>query len=165
MFRGKPRAKIGMPCGRASGLIVVDIDCHEGRPSGFDSIPNYAELSDHIVKTAGGGRHLYFADDGKTGIAHPFPGVEVRGEGHYVILPGPYGYDWERGGDLKDLKPVPDSLLQNAKASRTRERRRRAEPMPAWLAERCRDFAGAGVSSAKDDLPALRRRDQSDPKP
>ena len=53
---------------------------HPGKPSGFEHLPNWAELSDYIVKTAGGGRHLHHADDGKTAIAHPFPGVEVRGE-------------------------------------------------------------------------------------
>jgi hypothetical protein len=131
-----PNAKIGMPCGRASKMLVVDIDCHPGKPSGFDHVPNWAELSDHVVKTAGGGRHLYFADDGKTAIAHPFPGVEVRGEGHYVILPGPYGYELERQGAIK---PVPEFLLKNERTSRgkTRSRRFRQEPISTSLLKFC----------------------------
>jgi hypothetical protein len=150
-----PRAKIGMPCGRASGIIVVDIDCHPGKPSGFEHVPNWAELSDYIVKTAGGGRHLYCADDGKTSIAHPFPGVEVRGEGHYVILPGPYGYEIERGGDLKDLRPVPAFLLANGRISRGKARlkRSREEPIPPSLLKLCERHWGKGTSTAKDDLP------------
>ena len=106
-----PTALIGMPCGRASGMIVTDIDRHVDRPNGFEHLPQWAELSNHIAKTAGDGRHLYYADDGQTGIVHPFPGVEVRGEGHYVILPGSEGYEWEHGGDLNDLQPVPAFLL------------------------------------------------------
>ena len=140
-----PRAKIGMPCGRASGIIVVDIDCHPGKPSGFEHLPNWAELSDYIVKTAGGGRHLYFADDGKTSIAHPFPGVEVRGEGHYVILAGSPGYEIERGDlNVENLKPVPAFLLANGKVSRGGARLKSGkktfnnEPTPDWLIERCK---------------------------
>ena len=147
-----PSAKIGMPCGRASKLLVVDIDCHPGKPSGFDSIPNWAELSDHVVKTAGGGRHLYFADDGKTAIAHPFPGVEVRGEGHYVILPGPYGYELERQGTIK---PVPEFLLANGRTStgKTRSRRLREKPISPSLLKLCEGHRGKGTSTDKDDLP------------
>ena len=133
-------------------MLVVDIDCHPGKPSGFDSIPNWAELSDHIVKTAGGGRHLYFADDGVTAIAHPFPGVEVRGEGHYVILPGPYGYELERQGAIKQ---VPEFLLANGRtsSSKTRSPRRREKPIPASLLKLCEGHWGKGMSTDKDDLP------------
>ena len=148
-----PSAKIGTPCGRASGILVTDIDCHPGKPSGFEHLPNWADLSDHVVKTAGGGRHLYHADDGKTAIAHPFPGVEVRGEGHYVILAGSGGYEWERGGDLKDLKPVPEFLLKNGKTSRgkTRSRRMRERPIPASLLKLCEGRWGKGCTPIDDD--------------
>jgi Bifunctional DNA primase/polymerase, N-terminal len=145
-----PCAKIGMPCGRASGRIVTDIDCHPGKPSGFEHVPNWAELSDYIVKTAGGGRHLHHADDGKTAIAHPFPGVEVRGEGHYVILPGPYGYELERSGDLK---PIPEFLLKNARTSRGKARLKRSRSKPIPPSPRCDGHFGKGTSTDKDDLP------------
>ena len=149
-----PSAKIGMPCGRASKMLVVDIDCHPGKPSGFDHIPNWAELSDHVVKTAGGGRHLYFADDGKTSIAHPFPGVEVRGEGHYVILPGPYGYELERQGAIK---PVPEFLLVNGRtSSKTRSRRMRKKPIPPSLLKLCEGHWGKGVSTDQGRFAGLR---------
>ena len=40
-----------------------------------------------------------------TAIAHPFPGVEVRGEGHYAILPACPATEIEHGGILNVKDP------------------------------------------------------------
>jgi hypothetical protein len=91
-----PQANIGMPTGAASGLVVLDVDIDptvgkNGEQTlaallkGREPLPQTLE-----VKTPRGGRHIYFKNPnyripcstGKLG-----PGLDVRGEGGYVLLP------------------------------------------------------------------------------
>lgn len=90
---GDDRINWAMATGTSSGLWVVDID---QRHDGFTSWDNFEEERGSAFDTlkaitGGGGRHLFFKmpDDGR-----PIPnkvnwrqGVDVRGDGGYVILP------------------------------------------------------------------------------
>lgn len=106
-----PHAAIGMPTGTASGLIVVDVDRH-GDDNGFASLARLSEqfgfgLPDPVAfsRTPSGGAHLFFRAGNvsvrnSTGRIGPYEaaGVDVRGEGGYVIVPPsvmPNGcYEW-----------------------------------------------------------------------
>jgi hypothetical protein len=96
-----PDANIGMPTGKRSGFVVVDVDPEHG---GYDSLMDLDEAGHGLpltatIKTGGGGVHHYLRypegvvirnSAGKLG-----PGLDIRGEGGYVIVPpsvteGPY---------------------------------------------------------------------------
>lgn len=93
-WRRWPAANIGVPTGRASGLVVVDVDVHgpvDGR-AGFDraTAAGLAEGWEMLVRTPTGGMHAYYpAMPGseqrswQAGRA----GVDFRGDGGYIIVP------------------------------------------------------------------------------
>lgn len=97
MFASDGAAMIGMPTGKPSGLIVIDVDIKNGAAGdawlqeNTDALP---ETRTH--RTQSGGLHLVFlAPDGveiRNSASRVAPGVDVRGEGGYVILPGSPGY-------------------------------------------------------------------------
>lgn len=73
-----PDANIGIVTGKISGITVIDVE------AGGD-ISNFPSTA--IVRTGGGGWHLYYAYcpfENKTRI---FPLTDVRGDGGYVVAP------------------------------------------------------------------------------
>ncbi|MER9421673.1 AAA family ATPase [Mesorhizobium sp. M0317] len=108
-----PDAMIGVPTGPASGFDVVDPDRKNGK-DGFAFIPDWETLSPAIVRTPSGGAHLYFRSDGTIKNAtdvNDMIGVDVRGDGGYVIAPGSAGYMWADGrDDLSNLPPFPEAF-------------------------------------------------------
>jgi putative DNA primase/helicase len=90
-----PDANWGVACGRLSGIVVIDID---QRKSGFESIntwessrPDGPLPATLRAISGGGGQHLFFKypGDGRT-ISNRvdwLPGVDVRSDGGYVVLP------------------------------------------------------------------------------
>ena len=90
-YRARPEAGVGIVTGAISGLIVVDIDVRHGGDVALEQLEREHERLPVTVecRTGGGGRHLYFAHPGglirnKVGLA---PGVDVRGDGGYVVAP------------------------------------------------------------------------------
>ncbi len=88
-WNAHPLANIGVPTGERSGLLVVDVD----HPAGLDALEaEHEELpATRTHRTGSGGmHHLYRYPEGSnirnsTGkLAH---GLDVRGEGGYVIVP------------------------------------------------------------------------------
>lgn len=87
-----PEANIGIPTGRASGLVVVDVDVHRGG-DGFRSFSRVTEMGitarwAWLVRTPSGGMHAYFA--ATPGVDQPCWSVpsrhiDFRGDGGYVI--------------------------------------------------------------------------------
>ena len=102
-----PDALIGMPTGKATGIFVFDIDIDpargiDGERSLSSLIEQYGDLPEtKTIRTRRGGRHLYFLMEpgignstGKIGS-----GLDIRGEGGYVIVfPSP-GYKAIRNAD------------------------------------------------------------------
>lgn len=89
-----PGCNWGLACGKDSDVFVIDIDDRKG---GFESFDEYEQMRLSPLpitlksKTGGGGRHLFFKypTDG-TRIGNRvgwLPGVDVRSDGGYVILP------------------------------------------------------------------------------
>lgn len=119
-----PEAMPGLPTGSANGVSVVDLDMHDNKDgiTAYQNLGLDTEASVTIVRTAGGGLHLYF--DHQEGIRNSTTkaGIDVRGEGGYVIGPGAVGkagtYTIEKG-DLTIAKLLassfPKTLLQKVR--------------------------------------------------
>jgi hypothetical protein len=86
-----PSAGIGIPTGKPAGFIVLDIDPeHGGEASLLDLVRKHGSLPDTVqVLTGGGGEHYFFKRPSggarnRTGV---FDGIDVRGDGGYVVAP------------------------------------------------------------------------------
>ncbi len=142
MFAEHRNANIGMATGKISGIFVLDIDVKNGA-GGIESLAGlereFGELP-HTVEsiTWSGGRHIFFRcpEKGvgcKTGVR---PGMDVKGDGGYVILPPSViegrSYEWE-------VEHHPDETMM-------------AE-VPEWLLNLL-DGSSAGAASKADGLSA-----------
>ncbi len=87
-----PQANVGVPTGKTSGLLVLDGDTAEG----LESIAQLELLLGQPPPTAraitgGGGEHLYFRAPSDVEVRNSTgflgAGLDVRGEGGYVIVP------------------------------------------------------------------------------
>ena len=107
-WRDNPDAMIGVPTGAKSGFWVLDIDvpgaehAEDGRPWLAEMISIYGPLPPtRTVRTATGGAHYYWKHvDGVRNKAALAPGVDTRGDGGFVCVPGSVMedgtfYDWE----------------------------------------------------------------------
>ena len=106
-WEDSPQASIGMPTGTTSGRVVIDIDPRHGGDKSLEDLQaKYGPLPNTLQsKTGGGGRHLFFWCRGaeiRNSAGVLARGLDVRGEGGYVILPPsphPSGasYEWVNG--------------------------------------------------------------------
>jgi len=120
-----PDANIGIATGSASNLVVIDEDCDEDKGlDGFQSVTEWERIHGklpvtYMCLTGRGGYHLYFRYDG-TDIknrAGLLEGVDVRGEGGYVIAPPsihPNGteYVWEYDPEEFELADANETVLE-----------------------------------------------------
>lgn len=118
-----PDASIGIATGAASGLIVIDEDIDENKgKDGYHEVQAWERINGRLPDTVQaitgrGGYHLYFKYDG-TDIGNRtdlLDGVDVRGEGGYVIAPPskhPNGteYQWEYSPEDIEIAPVNDTV-------------------------------------------------------
>ena len=72
-----------LDCGK-SNLYVIDVDGSEGEQSRV----SLGISSPFCVKTRSGGLHFYFDDVGPTSSKTIAPGIDSRGIGGYVLIPG-----------------------------------------------------------------------------
>lgn len=109
-----PDANVGVATGR--GLVVVDIDPGAGGDDGLvDLVRSLGALPETVeCITGGGGRHFYLtaAAEVRNGASRLAPGVDVRGEGGYVVAPpsrhrSGRAYAWEASGDPEEVDPAP----------------------------------------------------------
>ncbi|WP_394153373.1 bifunctional DNA primase/polymerase [Loktanella salsilacus] len=103
-----PLAMIGMPTGKPSGVVVLDID----RKNGVDGLANLRAagvdpftLSPVVSVTPSGGLHVFmrYAGPLKNSAGLLAEGVDIRGDGGYIVLPPSLPdinrdeYCWESG--------------------------------------------------------------------
>jgi putative DNA primase/helicase len=160
-----PVALIGVPTGRASGFVVLDVDVKRAGVNGIDTLAElgFAVLPDTpLVHTASGGLHLDFAapdhpeirntaGEQGSGIGR---GLDWRGQGGYVIVPSPgSGYHWDLHWNLDTvpLQPVPTLLLPRV-PSRPTTPSRQLRPTTGLSrhAEAALDAACRGIINAPD---------------
>lgn len=110
-WRQWPNANIGIATG--AGLVVVDIDPHHGGSESLDALREELGAWPDTVEclTGGSGRHIYFYDPSgakvRNSVGTLAAGVDVRGEGGYVVAPPSIHasgrcYAWEASSDPLD---------------------------------------------------------------
>ncbi len=112
MWGTYPHGLLALRTGLKSQVFVVDCDRH---PGGADGVATLAELKrrdedsfpDTVTSlTGGGGKHLFYLHPGekylvKSSQSRLGPGIDVKGENSYVVLPPSHkaskssGYNWE----------------------------------------------------------------------
>lgn len=118
-WNAKPGASLGVPTGRESGFWVLDVDLDPAR-----GIDGYLALDDlekeHgklpgtcTVRTPRGGQHRYFTLPEGVEITNSpggLPkGLDVRGQGGYVLVPPSPGYKIESKASIEE---APEWLLK-----------------------------------------------------
>jgi putative DNA primase/helicase len=132
-WREWPDAYIGVPTGSASGLLVVDID-PQGRPW-FEA--NRGQLGDYQTRQTPRGKHLLYQYPEGVEIASPqgcpVPGVDVRGQGGYMLW-------WPTLEEVGKPGPLPAWLCKALKKRAVRKLNGHAHGSPAedWDIERGR---------------------------
>jgi hypothetical protein len=92
-WRRWPDANVGVPTGQVSGLLVLDVDARGGGPESLAALqrahgplPRTAR-----ARTGGGGTHHFFGYPAEKEVRNSAgrlgPGLDVRGEGGYVVVP------------------------------------------------------------------------------
>jgi hypothetical protein len=88
-----PEANVGIPTGERSGLLVLDVDPGAGGPESLAALERTGGPLPRTTRTrtGGGGMHVFFRyPEGETvrnSAGRLGPGLDVRGEGGYVVVP------------------------------------------------------------------------------
>lgn len=121
-----PSANVGIATGACSGLLVLDIDTPKG---GDDSLARLLDDQDATLPatltalTGGGGQHRLFAhpsaiylgnENGGRGRFAAYPGLDVRGDGGYIVAaPSMHAsgarYEWQDAE--APVAPLPPWLI------------------------------------------------------
>ena len=141
-----PKANIAIATGTVSGLVVLDEDTYKGGGTSRLTLEqSYNSLPETIQQlTGGGGVQFFFAHPGtpvKNGVETLGTGLDIRGDGGYVIVPPSLHasgkrYAWE-------LNHLPEETA--------------LAPMPAWLLALCQDTTRREFVSAGEPIPRGKR--------
>ena len=105
--------KIGMPTGSRSDVFVFDVDPRHGGWEALGTLEaEHGPLPETLTfRTPSGGLHFYFNHvEGVSNKTGKLPvGIDIRGDGGYVIVPPSKGYTVERRAPVAD---APDWLLE-----------------------------------------------------
>lgn len=168
-----PDANVGIVCGAPSGgLVVLDLDSHEGGPEGYETLRAWERANGELPETASavtgsGGVHLLFRAAGEVRPSvNAALAVDVRGDGSYIVAPPsvhPNGrrYEWEVPPD--EEAPARYEGLPEAFAAHVRPRGGGAGAgryeMPATVCEGGRNDAlfrlGASLRAKRVDPVAI----------
>ncbi|MCS3744312.1 bifunctional DNA primase/polymerase [Rhizobium sp. BK661] len=173
-----PLALIGCPTGTQSGLLAIDIDMKPGGPDGEREWNKLlvrfgvGEPLTRMTLTPSGGRHLLFqypigGEEIRNSTSRLAPGIDVRGQGGSIILPGsrnPSGV-YELLRDDIEAAPLPEWLATYLRVLRDIAPPRKAPERPfsvdcdnwrAWalaaLEGECKAILGAASGSRNDQL-------------
>ncbi len=90
-----PTANVGIVTGEPSkGVVVIDVDVHGNRANGLESLAEWEVSSGRKLpetvtfRTGSGGRHLLYRVKGKPrNSTNGSLGIDVRGDGGYIVAP------------------------------------------------------------------------------
>ena len=109
-------ANIGLPTGTKNNIWVLDIDQKSGGLETLEALEaEHGKFNTFTVKTGGGGYHFYFLHHaGIKNSANILSGVDIRGEGGYVIAAGSVHENGTAYEIINDIDPVqaPEWLLK-----------------------------------------------------
>lgn len=115
-----PEASIGIPTGEASGLLVLD----EDRSGALDELPGELPAT-RTARTPRDGRHVYLRlPDGvviKNSQSVLAAGVDVRGEGGYVLTPPSTGYSWANDAPIAEAPAWLLEMLRKPEKAATKK--------------------------------------------
>lgn len=109
-FHRFPTANYGIATGSASGLYALDFDNRKGGETALAAVlRDYSELGKTFTQKTGGGFHFLFT--APEGVPPPRSnageGMDVRGEGSYVVGYGSLHHSGNRYELLVNATPVP----------------------------------------------------------
>ena len=151
-----PGAKmIGMPTGQTTGTAVIDVDVKDGKRGDEWLQANAATLPQtRTHRTATGGLHLIFrypaGYDVPSTVEHIAPGVDVRANGGYLVIPPTPGYVI---ADPTEPADMPEWLIRACLKPEP-------VPQPAPAAPAVRRTEGGshyGLAALRDECDAIRR--------
>ena len=124
MTRSHPRGNLAVRTGRASGLVVVDVDPRSGGLDTLADLDRARSLPGTVIAITGsGGLHLYYRHPGGhlPSRAGAFgSGVDCKADGGYAVLPPSVHpttrarYRWSGGGWQYPLPNLPNPLARMA---------------------------------------------------
>jgi len=109
-----PNANIAVACGQISSIYVIDVDVTEaGDINGYESLEEFPPLPETIVQaTPRGGFHAFYRTDNPPANRNSFrPGIDIRGDGYYVVIapsvhPNGGQYFWKEDHSPWEIEPV-----------------------------------------------------------
>lgn len=111
-----PEANIGVPTGERSRLLVIDLDGAAGRDSWARVSAEMGEAPTLTATTGGGGTHLYYrypAEEIRNSAGTRLgPGVDVRGEGGYAVVPPSFTEGPYRWSGRREVAEAPPELVE-----------------------------------------------------
>ncbi len=120
-FGEDQNVNVAIATGSASGIFVLDIDKKHGGLESLEELEKKHGLlpTTVTVNTGGGGKHFFFKLNGLTikNRANVVPGVDIRGEGGYVIAPpskhaSGASYEWQIGHSIDvEIADAPKWLI------------------------------------------------------
>ena len=174
-WRRWPGAMIGMPTGERSGLVVLDVDRDAGKAvDGFAALAaleaRHGPLPEtRTQRTPRGGEHRFFAWPGSrtpNSASKLGPGLDVRGDGGYVILAPSVTANGVAYELTRDIAPIaaPTWLLPLMQADKVnanacgivpqggRPHRDLSRYAAAALIDECRDVKDAAAGRRNEQL-------------
>jgi hypothetical protein len=121
-----PSANVAVPTGKKSGVVVLDVDVADRGP---ESLARLERSGGPVPRTArtrtgGGGIHLFFRYPSRTEIRNSAgllgPGLDVRGEGGYVVVPPSRtqgAYEWVDTSPLAEATWLIERLAEGDEAT------------------------------------------------
>jgi len=153
-----PDANIGIVTGATGGLLVLDVDPgHGGDATLADLLAIHGPLPETVeALTGGGGRHVFFKHPGGTirnSAGKLGPGLDVRGDGGYVVAPPSVHasgecYQWTADPGETPLAEAPAWLLARLEDT----------PRPTGAPESDRIMEGRRNSALASLAGAMRRK-------
>jgi hypothetical protein len=159
IFANPKASMIGMPTGEITWLVVVDVDVKDGR-AGMEwlNANSHRLPQTRTIRTGSGGLHIYLRWPGqpiRNSAGKIAPGIDIRGDGGYVIVPPSPGYAI---ADDSEVAEVPDWLIPIlAPVAPPAPPERHTAPSPPLRQHNPDGGTHYGVAALESECDAIRR--------